>query len=65
VYPFKTASDSSGGSEIIDDDDDNVNPPYPSYHFDRYSRQQWESHWALERRNEVLQWASGVSYDVS
>ncbi len=61
VYPFRTASDSldSEGSGDFD-----VNPPYPSYHFDQYWARQSESHRALERHNEVQQWASGVPSSV-
>jgi hypothetical protein len=41
-------------------DDFDINPPYPSYRFDQFLRQQSENYWAVEQRREVLDWASGI-----
>ena len=59
VYPFRTGSDSPD-DESIGDHDNDVDPPYPSYHFDRYLERQSESQRAIEHRKDVLRWASDI-----
>jgi len=61
VYPFKTASDDSD-EEYMDNDD--IEPPYPSYHFDRYLEEQGRRQMALDRYKEVLQWTSGIPSSI-
>ena len=61
VYPFKTADDESDDEF---EDDVNVEPPYPSYRFDRFMEQQLEKHREQERFKEVAQWASEVASEV-
>lgn len=57
VYPFRTASDMDDESP---GDFDDMNPPYPTYHFDQILRQQSEHIQAVEHHQEVLQWISGI-----
>jgi hypothetical protein len=57
VYSFRTASDLDDESTS---DFDDMSPPYPSYHFDKFLRQQSDQIRALERHREVLQWTSGI-----
>lgn len=40
VYPFRTADDESEGDFEDDTNNDSDEPPYPSYRFDRFMRQQ-------------------------
>jgi hypothetical protein len=58
VYPFKTADDDSEGEFEHNDDDDE--PPWPTYHIDRFMAEQWEKHREQEHREEMAQWSSGV-----
>jgi len=58
VCPFKTASDDADDGS--DGGFDDMNPPYPSYHFDQFLQHQSDHFQALECRNDVLQWASGI-----
>ncbi|KAH9176534.1 hypothetical protein EDB89DRAFT_74370 [Lactarius sanguifluus] len=53
IHPFRTASDTS---ESESGDDSSTKPPHPPNPL----AHQMESHWALERKKEVLEWASGV-----
>jgi hypothetical protein len=57
VLPFKTASDEDDESDGSFDD---MNPPYPSYHFDRFLQRRSDHIQALEHHNEILQWASSI-----
>ena len=61
VYPFKTADEIS--EEEYEDDED-TDPPYPSYRFDRYLAEQGRRQMALERHEEMVQWASRVPSDM-
>ncbi|KAH8994087.1 hypothetical protein EDB92DRAFT_1795832 [Lactarius akahatsu] len=54
IYRFRTSSDSS------DVGDFDADPPYPSYPIESALAHQMESHQAMEREKEILQWASGV-----
>ena len=58
VHSFRTASDVEDDESVGSFDD--MNPPYPSYHFDRFLQRQSDHIQALERRKEVLQWTSGI-----
>lgn len=63
VHPFKTSDDSDSGDELDYECFDNhpeVEPPYPSFHFDQYVAARWERRRALERNQEVARWASGI-----
>jgi hypothetical protein len=57
IYPFKTADDES--DEIYTDNDD-LEPPYPSYPFDRFLAERGRQQMALERADEVMRWSSEV-----
>jgi len=57
VYPFKTAADISDDEY---EDNDEIDPPYPSYRFDRYLAEQGRRQMVLERHEEVVQWSSGI-----
>ncbi|KAF9510047.1 hypothetical protein BS47DRAFT_1348462 [Hydnum rufescens UP504] len=61
VYPFKTADDLN--DESMDDeymDNNGIEPPHPTYNFDKYRRQLGERQMALERDEAVARWSSGV-----
>ena len=61
VYPFKTVAEISGDEyEFEDNDDSEIDPPYPSFRFDRYLAEQGRRQMVLERREEVVKWSSGV-----
>lgn len=63
VHPFKTSDDSDsddGWDDEYFDDHPEIEPPYPSYRFDRHVAAQWEKQRALERNQEVAHWASGI-----
>jgi hypothetical protein len=57
VLPFKTASEDSEEEYL---DDDKIEPPYPSYRFDRYLEEQAKIRMTRERNREVLQWSSEI-----
>ena len=61
VYPFKTAADiSSDEYEFEDNDDSEIDPPYPSFRFDRYLAEQGRRQMVLERHEELVKWSSGL-----
>ena len=64
VYPFRTADDESEGDFEDDTNNDSDEPPYPSYRFDRFMRQQWETYWEQERFKVIAKWASEITSDV-
>jgi hypothetical protein len=45
-------------------DNDDIEPPYPSYHFDRYLEEQGRRQMALDHYKEVLQWTSGIPSSI-
>jgi hypothetical protein len=57
VQPFKT-DDTDDELEL--EDYDGIEPPYPTYHFDRYLAQEGGKQMLLERAEAVALWASGV-----
>lgn len=57
VYPFKTADDISDDEY---EDNDEIDPPYPSYRFDRYLAEQGRRQMVLERNEEIVKWSSGL-----
>lgn len=61
VHPFKTADDfdDEWDDEYFDDHPE-VEPPYPSYRFDRFLAKQGENLRELKRNEEVARWASGI-----
>ena len=58
VHSFRTASDDTDDESVGSFDD--ANPPYPSYHFDRFLQRQSDHNQTLERHKEVLQWTSDI-----
>jgi hypothetical protein len=64
IHPFRTADDESDVEfDSGDDVNDDLDPPYPSYRFDRLMGKLWEKHQEQERFKEVAQWASEVTSD--
>ena len=63
VYPFKTADDESE-EDFENDIYDSDEPPYPSYHLDRFMRQQWEKYREQERFKAIAKWSSEVTSNV-
>jgi len=59
VYPFKTASDESD-DEFESDSNDEIEPPYPTYNFDRFMVEQGRKQMIEERNQEVAQWSMGI-----
>jgi len=59
VYPFKTASDESD-DEFEFEDDDEIEPPYPTYRFDRFLAKQGKIQMMHERNKEVALWSAGI-----
>jgi hypothetical protein len=54
-------------SDALDDEyeyDNEIEPPYPSSHFDRYLVEQRRRQMARERREEMAEWSSGISSDI-
>jgi len=58
-YPFKTASDESD-DEFEFEDNDEIEPPYPTYYFDRFMAEQGRKQMIDERNQEVALWSAGV-----
>jgi hypothetical protein len=63
VYPFRTDSDSDDSDDQYTDIDeiDPDNPPWPSYNFDKFLREQGKKRMARERHEAVVKWSSGVA----
>jgi hypothetical protein len=59
VHPFKTAHDDDDSDDEYTDNDE-AELPYPSYRFDRYLEEQGRRQMALERREAVGRWSSGI-----
>ena len=55
--PFKTADDESA-DEFCDDGEGE--PPYPTYRFDRYLREQGRIKGLKERSSDIAHWATEV-----
>ena len=58
-YPFKIASDDSDDSFDFEDNDE-IEPPYPTYRFDRFMAEQGRKQMINERNQEVALWSAGV-----
>jgi len=63
VYPFKTSDDDSD-EEFEFEDYDGVEPPYPTYRFDRFLAEQGRKQMLHERAEAVAQWTSGITPGV-
>jgi hypothetical protein len=59
VYPFKTTSDESD-DEFEFEDNDEIEPPYPTYRFDRFMAEQGKKQMIHERNQEVALWSAGI-----
>jgi len=59
VYPFKTENDELS-DEFEFDGNDEIEPPYPTYHFDRFMAEQGRRQMIEERNQEVALWSAGI-----
>jgi hypothetical protein len=60
VHPFKTDSDSDSSDGQYTDIDES-DPPWPSYHLDKFLMEQGEKQMARELREVVAKWSSEVA----
>ncbi len=63
VHPFKTSDDDTD-DEFEFENYDGIEPPYPTYHFDRFLAEQGRKQILHEQAEAVALWAAGIIPDV-